>query len=261
MLLLIGLGLDIKDLSVKALERLRDADEILLDSYTSTVSSGYIEFLEKETSGKVRNVGRAALEEGIRATIAPAKSKNIAIIVPGDPLVATTHHTILDEARKMGIDYEVIHAPSAFSVAIGESGLDIYKFGPTATIPFWSEKYKPVSFIDTVKKNIENCEHTLLLLDINAATGEPMEIETAMRLLAEADSERGYNIMTKERKLLILANLGRPDQRIAYVEAGAVDGNLSKSLKGKTISIIIPAKTNFAEEEALAKYQWPISSS
>ncbi|MEM3255160.1 MAG: diphthine synthase [Candidatus Micrarchaeaceae archaeon] len=252
MLFLAGLGLDIKDLSVKALERLKSADEILFDSYTSTISSAYLEFLEKETQKMIKRVGRSALEEGVANTIAAAKSKDIAIIVPGDPLIATTHHTILDAARRMNINYEIIHAPSVFSAAIGESGLDIYKFGPTTTVPFWSENYKPISFIDTIKKNIENGEHTLVLLDINPKTGEPMDIETAIALLLRAESDKGYSIIS-QAKLLILANLGRPGQKIAYVETKAIS-KLASDLKRKTISIIIPAKTNFAEDEALNKY-------
>ena len=52
------------------------------------------------------------------------------------PLKHALYFVILGFGVKLSIAY--------LPAAIGESGLDIYKFGPTATIPRISERYKPI---------------------------------------------------------------------------------------------------------------------
>lgn len=249
MLALIGMGLDAKDISVKALEFIKTSDAVLVDRFTSVISQESINFIELESGKKIRQVTRSDLEEKVRYTIAPAKDSDMAILVVGDPLVATTHHIILDEAHRHGISTIVFHASSIFSAGIGESGLDIYKFGPTTTVPFWSERYKPTSFIDVISKNLSNKEHTLLLLDIEPSKVAQMKIGQAVEIISSADK----NKILAQNKVIVLADVGRSSQMIFYTEFSKLM-QLSAVLEGKILSLIIPAELNFAEEDAIKKF-------
>ena len=250
MLALIGVGLDTKDISVKALEFVKEASIVYVDRYTSVMAQQGIDFIEKESGKEITVVTRSDLEEKVKLTIKPSKDTDIAILVIGDPLIATTHHIILDEAIKQGIKTKVFHSASIFSAGIGESGLDIYKFGPTTTVPFWSEHYKPTSFIDVLAKNLSNSEHTLMLLDIDQIKGSPMSIKQAAEIMNNSNTKR---ILDPSKKVIILADIGREGQTVSYVEFSRIE-SLSGRLEGKTLSIIVPAELNFAEEEAVMKF-------
>ena len=64
--------------------------------------------------------------------------------------------------------------------AIGCCGLQLYNFGETVSIPFWTEEpeWKPESFYDKIVKNLENGRHTLCLLDIKV---KERTVENMMR--------------------------------------------------------------------------------
>ncbi|MDE1855043.1 MAG: diphthine synthase [Candidatus Micrarchaeota archaeon] len=248
MLFLIGLGLGTKDLSALALEEIKEADQLLLETYTSFIPKEYADFIARQAGREPKQIKRKDLEDDIKHTVAMAKDKKVVILVPGDPLIATTHSIILNEAKAQKIKCEVIHAPSVFSIAIGESGLDVYKFGPTVTIPFWSDKYKPRSFIDSINKNLQNGQHTLVLLDIDQKNSRPMRISEAMEIMMNAISEK--SAVSAETEILILANLGRHDKEIRQVKLKDMN-SLSKVLEGKVLSLIVPGELSFAEKDSL----------
>lgn len=254
MLLLIGLGLDSKDISVRALEELKRSDVIFLEEYTTFISQEYLEYLKKESGREIRVLGRSDLEEYARETMKDAATKRVALLVPGDPLIATTHHsTLLNEARKMGIDYSICHAASIYSAAVGESGLDIYRFGPPVTIAFWSEKYKPTSFLDAIRKNYENGHHTLVLLDLEQKARKTMGIEEAVKLLEEAEKAKEYGLIDDDLQVLAMGDVGKKTQEMAYFRIGDL-GKVAGRFKGKVLVLVIPSSPSFAEEESLNKY-------
>jgi hypothetical protein len=78
---------------------------------------------------------------------------------------ATTHTDLVLRAWKRNIPTEVIHNASIMN-AIGCTGLQLYSFGHTVSIPFWTETWKPDSFYDRIKANKQLGLHTLCLLDI-----------------------------------------------------------------------------------------------
>ncbi len=253
MLLLIGLGLGSKDLSLRALEEIRKPGQLFLETYTAFITKDYLSFLEGEAAGEIVPISRQGLEDKLNATVALAKKGRVAILVPGDPLIATTHSIILNEAKKQGVKFDVIHAPSVFSVAIGESGLDVYKFGPTVTVPFWFEKYKPTSFIKALEKNLKNDEHTLLLLDINQKEKAPMRISEAIDLLRKAEAVEKTGRIGDATKIIVLADLGRKTQEVLYLRMDQLGKAEEKRLEGKVLSLMVPAKLSFAEEESLRR--------
>lgn len=250
MLALIGIGLDSGDISLKSLDFIRASERVLVDRYTSVISNDSISLIERETGKKTEQVSRSDLEENAKETIKAATSSNVSILVIGDPLVATTHHILLDEATRQGIETRVFHSSSIFSAGIGESGLDIYKFGPTTTIPFWSEHYRPTSFIDVVSKNVSNGEHTLMLFDIDQKMFRPMAIREATDIISKADKAHAIKPGTK---VLLLADIGRESQSIHYTEFSKL-AKLAEKAEGKLLALIVPAELNFAEEDALKKF-------
>lgn len=76
---------------------------------------------------------------------------------------ATTHSDLILRAVELGIKYQVIHNASIMN-AIGCCGLQLYQFGETISIPFWSDSWKPDSFVDKIEANLQRGLHTLCLL-------------------------------------------------------------------------------------------------
>jgi diphthamide biosynthesis methyltransferase len=50
--------------------------------------------------------------------------------------------------------------------AVGACGLQLYNFGQTVSLVFFTDTWKPDSFYDRVKENVDLGMHTLILLDI-----------------------------------------------------------------------------------------------
>jgi len=239
MLYLIGTGFDEFDISIKAIDILRNSDLIYYEAYTM-----HIEFnkLEKIVNKHFVKLERSDLENRLKDTIKIAKDKNVAILTPGDPLIATTHIIILEEAKKQSIETKVIHAPSIISVAIGESRLNPYRFGAISTIPKWNDTYKPRSFIEKIYKNLDMNLHSLVLLDVD--NGKTIELNNAIKILKEADNRNKIN------KILILGDLGLDTQKIVYT---SIESNLDE-FRDKMCSIIVPAKLEFFEEERIKEF-------
>jgi diphthine synthase len=191
------------------------------------------------------------LEDGAGKVVTEAKSKSVVLFVPGDPLVATTHMTIIDMARKAGVEARVVHNSSIVS-AIAETGLHAYKFGATATVPF-ADKTKgtlPESVYDTLKMNKANGLHTLLLLDITPE--RCMTPNEAIEILLNIEAKRKENVFTDSAYILVFARAGSEDSEIAY---GRVK-ELSKRDFGKPpMVVIVPGKLHFTEKEHLESLQ------
>jgi len=161
MLYLVGLGLnDEKDISVRGLEIIKKC-KCFIELYTSN------------WKGKVdaEKIQRADLEENSQKILNLAKEQDIAILIPGDPLSATTHISLVIDAKKQGITVEIIHSSSIFS-AIGETGLQLYKFGRTLTLPKEGE-YESIS--KGIKENQSLGLHTLILLDPGMIAQEALD--------------------------------------------------------------------------------------
>ena len=78
---------------------------------------------------------------------------------------ATTHTDIILRARALGIPTRVVHNASIMN-AVGACGLQLYNFGQTVSLVFFTETWKPDSFYDRIKDNADLGLHTLVLLDI-----------------------------------------------------------------------------------------------
>ncbi|CAH1782846.1 unnamed protein product, partial [Owenia fusiformis] len=127
MFYLIGLGLgDVKDITVKGLEIVRGCSRVYLEAYTSILT-----------------VGKEALEEFYGRTIILA-DRDLVEQGSGDPFGATTHSDLVLRSVEKGIGYRVIHNASIMN-AVGCCGLQLYNFGETVSIVFWTDTWRPDS--------------------------------------------------------------------------------------------------------------------
>lgn len=239
MLYLIGLGLnDEKDLSIKALDIAKNCD-CFAETYTS-IWQGSLENLEKLVGKSIRVLKRKDLEERSELLIEKAKKDDVAVFVPGDPLTATTHIDLVYQAKQRKIPVKIIHNASIFS-AVGETGLQIYKFGKTATIPM-SGKLENVK--KTVKGNKKLGLHTLLLLDIDREVNINLTVADALKMLLKAK-------LVKEFDNLVVFSRAGGESEIIY--------NTVRNLIAKPISLpavlIIPGKMHFSEKDFLELFQ------
>ncbi|RLE55367.1 MAG: diphthine synthase, partial [Candidatus Methanomethylicota archaeon] len=167
MLVFIGLGLNSeKDMSLEGLEAAKNADKVYIDTYTSFMPGLSLARLEEIIGKKIIKLKRKDIESPKANEILEAASAgDVALLVPGDPFVATTHMQLRLEAERRGIKTRVIHASSIFSAIPGETGLFSYKFGRAVTVTFPHGEHISETPYDVVKENLERGLHTLLLLD------------------------------------------------------------------------------------------------
>ena len=174
MLYLVGLGLaDEKDITLKGFEIVKKCDKLYLECYTSKLSCSK-EDLEKLYGKKVELAGREFVESA-EQLLKEAKEQNVALLIIGDPLCATTHWDILQRAREQNIRAEVVHNASIIN-AIGATGLQVYKFGKTTSIPFPRENYDVETPYNIIKENKSVGAHTLVLLDLDPVNNKFMSV-------------------------------------------------------------------------------------
>ncbi len=245
MLALVGIGIwDEKDVTLRALEELKTCDIIFAEAYTSKMKEGTLARLEKMINKKIIPLTREDVE-GEKRVLAEAAGKRVALLVPGDPMVATTHVSLLLAARRKKIQTNIIHAPSIFTAAIGESGLQIYKFGRSTTLAFWDEKYKPTSTYDVIYENKKRGLHTLVFLDIRERC---MGAREALELLEKIEKQKKRKIARDVDKIVVLSRVGSEEKKITY---GAVRDLLRMDLGQPPSILIFPGKLHFMEQEAL----------
>jgi len=245
MLYLIGLGLDWKDISLKALEVLNKCDEVYLENYTS-LSGFTILQLEKLIGKKVKILDRKKTEEGM-PFLKEAHLKDVALLVHGDPLSATTHFEILQTARKKKIETKIIHAPSVFT-AIAETGLSLYRFSKVASIPIPEKNFSPESFFDVLVENQKIGAHTLFLLDLKPDENRFLSIKDAIEILLHINNKRKEKIFLENTFIIGCARLGTEN---AIIKSGKAKDLEKINFGEPPYCLIVPAKLNHKEEEYL----------
>ncbi len=236
MLYLIGLGLNEKSISLEGLEAIKKCKKIYLDNYT--INFPYSEkILEKIIKKKIISANRDIIESD--KLIKEGKKENVALLIYGSPLTATTHITLIEEAKKNKVKCEIVYNASIFD-AIAETGLQIYKFGKIASMPKWQKNFTPSSFVEIVKNNFEIDAHSLILIDISLDLKEAIE---------ELEKSAGkYNL--KLDKIVVCSRMGTKDKKIFYDKLE----NLKNREIKKPYCIIIPSKLHFVEQEVLEKF-------
>ncbi|XP_020354215.1 diphthine methyl ester synthase isoform X3 [Oncorhynchus kisutch] len=202
-----------------------------------------------------------------------ADVSDVAFLVVGDPFGATTHSDLVLRAVNAGIQYRVIHNASIMN-AVGCCGLQLYNFGETVSIVFWTDTWRPESFYDKIKKNRDLGMHTLCLLALlflsadikvkeqsmeNLMRGrkiyEPprfMTVSQAAEQLLEIVQnrrERGDDLAISEETICVgLARVGAEDQVIL---AGTLRQLASCDLGGPLHSMIVTGHLHPLEVDML----------
>ncbi len=230
----------LNDLPLRAIDVISSCSEVFIERYTNLNDITFIEKLKKITGKNIEVIGREEVESSLITD--KAVDKDIALLIPGDPLAATTHFSLVEECYQKNIAVKIIHASSIFS-AVGETGLSIYKFGGTTSIPIYTENFHPESFFDTIEKNI-NCDyHTLVLLEVRDEKNFVKPIE-AMKILKTIEEKNNKNII-KWDSVIVLSQLGSDSQTIKIINEKDIN-NIKPPC-----AVIIPGKLNQNELEAI----------
>lgn len=227
MLYVIGLGLSYEsDITVRGLQAIRKCKRVYLEAYTSILMAADKKSLEEFYGTPVILADRELVESGSDVLLENAENDDIAFLVVGDPFGATTHTDLILRARELNIKVEAIHNASVMN-AVGACGLQLYQFGQTISMVFFTDNWRPDSFYPKIMENRKIGLHTLVLLDIkvkeqsieNLARGrkiyEPpryMDIQTAAQQLLEVEENRNEKAYTPETPCVAISRLGSPSQ-------------------------------------------------
>ena len=246
MLILVGLGFSPGLITRAAESALRSADLVLVDTYTSPASGWGLE-LVRSINPRARPASRRELEEESWRIVELARSATVAIAVVGDPLIATTHASLLVEAATKGVKVGVVPGVSGPCSAMSVSGLQFYRFGATATVPGPWRGAKAYHTVLVLLGNLCNNLHTLLLLDVSPE-GRALDPATALRLLRDSAAE-AWGTSDFLDGLAAVYVEARESGALAY---GGTIGELA-GLPGKegVGSIVVPARLHPIEEEYL----------
>ena len=121
---LIGLGLgDVEDIGMRGLRIAKAAKRVYFEMYTSLLHgpNGGIPQLEELLGRSVVPADREVLEEKAGDILDGASTDDVAVLVVGDPMAATTHSDLILRARQQNIPVEIIHNASIIS-AVGCTG-------------------------------------------------------------------------------------------------------------------------------------------
>ncbi len=244
----VGLGLhDEKGVTVRGLEEIAKAEVVFAESYTSTLSEGALTRLGELTGKTVKLLDRVAVEDGT-SILDACRTRRVALLVAGDPMSATTHVDLRLRAVKQGTVTRVIHGVSALTAVPGLLGLQHYKFGRTASLPFPQEGYSPTSPLEVVAENLARGLHTLVLLDIDAENGRYMTANEGMHLLMDMERRLGKGLINESTLVCVVARAGSD---ACTVRAGPIGKLIAEDFGPPLHALVVPGKLHFVEEDAL----------
>jgi len=232
MLYIIGLGLDVLGISKYGLDIAKKCKKIYFENYT--VEFPYSLAGLGDIIGKKLFPADRGFVESMKI-IDEAKRTDVALLVYGSPLTATTHITLIAEAKKSRVKVKTIYNASVVD-AVAETGLQPYKFGKIASMPGFDAD----SYTDIVADNLKIKAHSLILIDIG------LNFEDALAKL-----EKDFN--TKEinfNKIAVCSRLGTDSWKIYY---GAIDELRGLEIKSP-FCFVIPSELHFIEKEVLESF-------
>ena len=164
-------------------------------------------------------------------------------------MVSTTHLDLRLRALEMGIKAKVIHSSSIVTAVSGATGLQNYRFGRSATIPFpYTARGKRIISETPYSVVMENTEinlHTMLFLDIQNT--KRMTVNEGAQILLEAEEQEGGEQL-KERIAVGIARAGSDD---ATVKADILPALVGFDFGGPLHIMVVPAKLHLMEAKAL----------
>jgi len=249
-LVFIGLGLhDEFGLSLRGLTEAKSCAYLFAEFYTSVMPGLNLENLMKTVGKAVQVLSRVDVEERAEQVIlSKAKVGKVGFLVPGDPMIATTHVDLRLRAHRAGVRTNIVHAASVGSAAAGATGLQSYKFGRTVTIPAsWQGEF-PESVHLAIKRNFSSGLHSLVLLEVDVENKRHITIPEALRQLLNASKQSSDSPIGTETLAVGISRLEAPDMKI---KAGTVSELEQTEFGGPPYVMIFPGQLHFVEAEAL----------
>lgn len=249
-LVFVGLGLfDETDVSLRGLEEIREAEAVFVEFYTSLMAGLSVRKLEKLIGKKVSVVSRCHLEEeNGQMILQKAEKGKTVLLVPGDPLIATTHVDLRIRAEKLGIKTRVIHGASIISAVIGLSGLQNYKFGRSVTVPFPEKGFVSETPYLVIEENRKRGLHTLCFLDVKVEEGKYMTAKEGLQALLTVEKRKRNKVVTPDTLVVGIARAGSKD---SVVKAGYTEEVMNYDFGKPPHTIIFPGRLHFMEAEAV----------
>ena len=249
-LVFIGLGLhDERGISLRGQSEAKSCVHLFAEFYTSIMPDLNLENLMKIVGKPVQVLSRLEVEERAeRVILSKAKNEKVGFLVPGDPMIATTHVDLRLRANKAGIRTSVVHAASVGSAAAGVTGLQSYKFGRTVTVPFsWQGEF-PESVYLAIKRNLSSGLHSLVLLEVDVENERLISIPEGLRQLLAVSKRKSETAIVPETLVVGIARLEAPDMQ---VKAGAISELIEIDFGEPPYAIVFPGQLHFVEAEAL----------
>jgi len=234
MLYIIGLGLNVDGISKFGLQVVKRCKRVYLENYT--VDFPYSEGELREVLGKKFVLADRKFVESLEI-VDEARKSDIVLLVYGSPLTATTHISLIEEAKNCGVKYKIIYNASILD-AVAETGLQLYKFGKVASMPKWEKSFSPDSFMKIVQDNQSIKAHSLILMDIG------LEFQDALNQFKISAEKNKINL----KEIILCQRLGTKGQKISYKTIKELEKY--EDVK-KPYCIVIPSKLHFIEQEVL----------
>ncbi len=250
-LVFVGAGLGgPQSLTAQALSVLKNSDTIFLEAYTTLLPSDFAESLSSVTGRSVRVLGREEVEDG-KAILESAAAGKCALVVGGDAMSATTHVSLRIEAVRRGIATDMVFGQSIFTAAPSLLGLQQYRFGRTASMPLFTDKFRPASPLEMLVANMKSGLHTLLLLDIDTERGYFMPPRTCFEQLLELSGEAGRSTLNERSIACTVSRAGSPGSE---THAGRISRLMSMDTGQPPHCVVVPSRLHFEEAEALVLF-------
>jgi diphthine synthase len=249
-LVFVGLGLHSEEsMTLQGLEEAKTADAAFAEFYTSLMPELNLSRLERLAKKRITIVSRHDLEDDCGKKILNAAEKGKAVLlVPGDPLIATTHVDLRIRAEKQGIKTRIIHGASIISAVIGLSGLHNYKFGRSVTVPFTDGNVVADTAYNVIEENKKRGLHTLCFLDLKTDEERCMTVNEGLQALHSVEQKKCEEVATLNT---IAVGIARAGSGKPIVKAHTVKMLLKFDFGYPPHAIVFLGKLHFMEAEAL----------
>jgi diphthine synthase len=249
-LIFIGLGLHSeKGLTLQGLEEAKTAETVFAEFYTSLMPELSFSSLEKLVGKRITILSRKDLEdECAKKVLEAAKESKTALLVPGDPLIATTHVDLRIRAERQGCNTRIVHGASVISAVVGLSGLHNYKFGRSVTIPFTNGSVVADTSYSVIEENKKRGLHTLCFLDLKAEEKRYMTVNEGLQVLLKVEKKNFKGVVTSSTLAVGIAQAG---SNCPIVKADTTKALLKFDFGTPPHTLIFPGKLHFMEAEAL----------
>jgi diphthine synthase len=250
MLWFVGTGINgYRGLSIAAVDVLNKCHIVYVERFTSGLSEDDIEKLNSVLGLQVKPVQRWFVEDG-REILELAKTKDVALLSYGDPLIATTHAELRARAARNSVQTSVLHAASGIASIIGEAGLHFYKFGRIVTI--MSELYSAISVYNTIFENLLSGSHTLVLTEYrhDDQNKEPFFLDPAsvFKMLLDVERDQKHRIFSEDTFVVVASRVGMQDQNL---RSGKVRSLIGMDFGNGPHSVVVTGSLHFTEAQAL----------